>query len=58
MNINGYNLGINSNGEVIDDVELPPWAKGSAREFIRLHRCPEYVSVGLIDIMTLFAELR
>lgn len=27
-----------ANGQRIDDVVLPPWAKGSAQEFIRLHR--------------------
>lgn len=27
-----------ANGGKIDDVVLPPWAKGSAQEFIRLHR--------------------
>ncbi len=25
-------------GVRVDDVELPPWANGSSREFIRLHR--------------------
>lgn len=24
--------------EPVNDVELPPWAKGSAHEFVRLHR--------------------
>ncbi|KAE8685031.1 WD repeat and FYVE domain-containing protein 3-like isoform X2 [Hibiscus syriacus] len=31
-------LGEKQSGEKVGDVHLPPWAKGSAREFIRLHR--------------------
>ena len=31
-------LGTRQNGEARDDVVLPPWANGSAEEFIRLHR--------------------
>ncbi|GMI85758.1 SPIRRIG, Beach-Domain Homolog A1 [Hibiscus trionum] len=31
-------LGEKQSGEKVDDVLLPPWAKGSAREFIRMHR--------------------
>jgi Beige/BEACH domain/Neurobeachin beta propeller domain len=34
----------------MDDVELPPWARGDAREFIRLHRLAlesDYVSANL-----------
>ncbi|XP_051141977.1 protein SPIRRIG [Andrographis paniculata] len=31
-------LGEKQSGEKVDDVILPPWAKGSAREFIRKHR--------------------
>ena len=37
-------------GEVVNDVRLPPWAKGDAHEFIRLHRLAlesEYVSAHL-----------
>lgn len=30
--------GCKQNGVQLDDVILPPWAKGDAREFIRLHR--------------------
>ncbi|KAL4341446.1 hypothetical protein GQ457_08G021180 [Hibiscus cannabinus] len=31
-------LGQKQSGEKVGDVILPPWAKGSAREFIRMHR--------------------
>ncbi|KAG8495142.1 hypothetical protein CXB51_013211 [Gossypium anomalum] len=31
-------LGEKQSGEKVGDVQLPPWAKGSAREFIRMHR--------------------
>ncbi|KAJ7522141.1 hypothetical protein O6H91_19G085400 [Diphasiastrum complanatum] len=31
-------LGIKQSGKTVDDVLLPPWAKGSAHEFIRKHR--------------------
>ncbi|KAK8486708.1 hypothetical protein V6N11_069070 [Hibiscus sabdariffa] len=31
-------LGEKQSGEKVSDVHLPPWAKGSAREFIRRHR--------------------
>ncbi|QQP38080.1 WD repeat and FYVE domain-containing protein, partial [Caligus rogercresseyi] len=37
-NHNHFELGTKQNGEVLDDVILPPWAKGSPEEFIRLHR--------------------
>jgi hypothetical protein len=37
-NINGYQFGRTSRGDTIDDVELPPWAKGSAELFILKHR--------------------
>uniref|UniRef100_A0A803LFL4 Uncharacterized protein n=1 Tax=Chenopodium quinoa TaxID=63459 RepID=A0A803LFL4_CHEQI len=43
-------LGEKQSGEKVGDVVLPPWAKGSAREFIRRHRealeC-DYVSENL-----------
>lgn len=34
----GIWTGCKQNGVQLDDVILPPWAKGDAREFIRLHR--------------------
>jgi len=38
-NINNLDLGVKQNTkEKLDDVVLPPWAKGSAEEFIRQHR--------------------
>ncbi|GLT77089.1 hypothetical protein SLA2020_487070 [Shorea laevis] len=43
-------LGEKQSGEKVDDVILPPWAKGSAREFIRKHREAlesDYVSENL-----------
>ncbi|KAJ8494123.1 hypothetical protein OPV22_015844 [Ensete ventricosum] len=43
-------LGIKQSGENVGDVVLPPWAKGSAREFIRKHREAlesDYVSENL-----------
>lgn len=49
-NDNKYDLGIKQNGMRLDNVILPPWAKGDAREFIRLHRCAlesDYVSAHL-----------
>ncbi|GMI73991.1 SPIRRIG, Beach-Domain Homolog A1 [Hibiscus trionum] len=33
-----FDLGEKQSGEKVGDVRLPPWAKGSAREFIRRHR--------------------
>ncbi|XP_024932828.3 protein SPIRRIG isoform X2 [Ziziphus jujuba] len=43
-------LGEKQSGEKVGDVMLPPWAKGSAREFIRKHREAlesDYVSENL-----------
>uniref|UniRef100_A0A2P2MDC3 BEACH domain-containing protein lvsA n=1 Tax=Rhizophora mucronata TaxID=61149 RepID=A0A2P2MDC3_RHIMU len=43
-------LGVKQSGEKVGDVILPPWAKGSAREFIRKHREAlesDYVSENL-----------
>ena len=37
INVNDFNLGVNQHGQRVNDVELPPWANGDAREFIRLH---------------------
>ncbi|EGC32207.1 hypothetical protein DICPUDRAFT_155867 [Dictyostelium purpureum] len=38
QNTNKFNFGTKQGGEAIDDVFLPPWAKGSPTEFIKLHR--------------------
>ncbi|XP_078429563.1 BEACH-DOMAIN HOMOLOG A1 isoform X2 [Wolffia australiana] len=50
--LNRFNLdlGEKQSGEKVGDVALPPWAKGSAREFIRKHREAlesDYVSENL-----------
>ncbi|XP_073395858.1 protein SPIRRIG [Physcomitrium patens] len=45
-----FDLGMTQSGEKVDHVQLPPWAKGSAREFIRKHREAlesQYVSENL-----------
>jgi hypothetical protein len=38
VNSNRYDLGVKQSGERVDDVELPPWARGDARRFVRMHR--------------------
>jgi len=50
QNSNHYPLGTTQKGVNIDNVGLPPWAKGSAYEFVRVHRLAlesEYVSCNL-----------
>ena len=37
-NVNKFKLGTSQEGEVIGDVALPPWAKGSAEKFIEVMR--------------------
>ena len=37
-NNDGCSFGATQDGEVVNHVELPPWAKGSSHEFIRLMR--------------------
>jgi hypothetical protein len=37
-NVNGYNLGRRSDGSTIDNVQLPPWAKGDPAIFIAKQR--------------------
>ncbi|XP_050072593.1 WD repeat and FYVE domain-containing protein 3 [Anopheles maculipalpis] len=37
-NSNSFDLGTKQNGEVLNHVVLPPWAKNDPREFIRMHR--------------------
>ena len=49
-NRNHFDLGTKQNSEALDDVMLPPWAKNSASEFIRIHRAAlesDYVSANL-----------
>ena len=40
MLINGerLDLGVKQDGERVDDVIFPPWAKGDPRQFIKIHR--------------------
>ncbi|GAB2294234.1 hypothetical protein Dimus_028451 [Dionaea muscipula] len=50
VNLNSYHMGIKQDGEPIGDVILPPWAKGSAEEFVNRNREAlesEYVSSNL-----------
>ena len=37
-NSNGLDLGARQDGAGVGDVELPPWAHGSAHEFVRVMR--------------------
>lgn len=50
VNANNFDLGSKQNGDTLNDVVLPPWAKQDVREFIRVHRqaleC-DYVSQNL-----------
>lgn len=50
QNSNRFPLGTTQKGVSVDDVGLPPWAKGSAHEFVRIHRLAlesEHVSRNL-----------
>ncbi|KAD4386161.1 hypothetical protein E3N88_26330 [Mikania micrantha] len=50
VNSNSYHFGVKQDGEPLDDVGLPPWAKGSPEEFININREAlesEYVSSNL-----------
>jgi Beige/BEACH domain/WD domain, G-beta repeat len=50
LNTNNFPLGRTQSGKHLDDVSLPPWAKGSAYEFVRVHRLAlesDYVSQSL-----------
>lgn len=50
VNANNFDLGSKQNGDTLNHVILPPWAKQDVREFIRVHRqaleC-DYVSQNL-----------
>ncbi|PWY97683.1 beach-domain-containing protein [Testicularia cyperi] len=49
-NTNRFDFGVTQAGQVIDDVELPPWARGDPRLFVLRHREAlesEYVSQRL-----------
>ena len=62
VNSNKFNLGRKQNGDVMGDVILPPWAKGSPEEFIRINRLAlesNYVSEHLhewIDLIFGFKQ--
>jgi hypothetical protein len=62
-NKNGFNFGTKQNGEVLDNVKLPPWAKDDPRIFIKKHRDAlesPYVSAHLhewIDLIFGFKQL-
>ena len=50
LNTNEFPLGHTQKGHPVDNVVLPAWAKGSAHEFVRIHRLAlesEYVSQNL-----------
>lgn len=50
LNLNNFPFGKTQKGISVNDVDLPPWAKGSAHEFVRIHRLAlesEYVSCNL-----------
>jgi hypothetical protein len=57
-----FDFGVKQSGERVNDVLLPPWAKGSAREFVRKHREAlesQYVSENLhhwIDLIFGFKQ--
>jgi len=62
-NSNGFDLGkLQITHQKVNDVQLPPWAKNSAEEFIRLHRLAlesDYVSSHLhewIDLIFGFKQ--
>ena len=49
-NRNNFDLGTKQSGEALDNIQLPAWAKGDPREFIRVHREAlesDYVSANL-----------
>jgi len=60
-NRNGFNLGVRQDGERVDDVVLPPWANGSAHEFIRVQRAAlesDHVSAHLNEWIDLIFGAR
>jgi hypothetical protein len=38
LNLQGFNFGVRQNGELVDDVKLPAWARNDARLFVLIHR--------------------
>ncbi len=50
VNSNQFDYGVTQIGSPVDNVELPPWAKGDPREFVRINRKAlesDYVSENL-----------
>ncbi|KAF5394789.1 hypothetical protein PHET_10214, partial [Paragonimus heterotremus] len=61
INSNRFELGTRQNGQEVDHVILPPWAKSDPREFIRAHREAlesEYVSAHLHEWIDLIFGYR
>ena len=62
VNTNKFPLGVTQSGNAVDNVILPPWANGSAYEFVRIHRLAlesDYVSENLhhwIDLVFGFKQ--
>jgi hypothetical protein len=62
INSNKFDLGRKQSGVPLNHVILPPWAKGDAREFVRMHRTAlesDYVSAHLhewIDLIFGFKQ--
>ena len=48
-------VGRKQNGDILGDVILPPWAKGDAQEFIRVHR--EVLEITLLFDFSLLSFL-
>jgi hypothetical protein len=60
LNMNDLPLGSRQDGTPVQNVSLPPWAQGSVRQFVQLHRraleceyvpCDECVLFGLLEWM-------
>ncbi|XP_065091196.1 WD repeat and FYVE domain-containing protein 3-like [Ochlerotatus camptorhynchus] len=50
INDNNFDFGVKQNGDILNHIVLPPWAKNDPREFIRIHRDAlesDYVSRNL-----------
>ena len=50
LNTNKFPFGSTQTGRIVDSVTLPPWAKGSAYDFVRINRLAlesEYVSLNI-----------
>lgn len=46
VNSNGYNLGVREDEVVVNDVDLPPWAK-KPEDFVRINRMVREVLILL-----------